>query len=108
MGIRNLAIAGSHQDFFADVYDDSWGKDPSTVSECASAWDAAVSYFNDIFHNSSGLIRDQIVIVWPINEGKTAAKVFDVWAEVNPTNEPYEFDVVVEATERQNANAPNN
>ncbi len=43
MGKRNLAIVGTHKDFVADIYDETTGRDPSIVTGCASAEDAATS-----------------------------------------------------------------
>lgn len=45
MGKRNLAIVGTHQDYFADMYDERMGENPSVVFGCASPEDAATSYF---------------------------------------------------------------
>jgi hypothetical protein len=100
MGIRNLAIVGTHRDYAADVYDESWGSDPSTVTDCASPWDAAVCYFKSMFENSAGIIRRQSIVVWPVDEDRSSAKIFEAWAEVGPSDELGEYEVVFEAVER--------
>jgi hypothetical protein len=48
MGKRNLAIVGTHEDFCADILDAKTGLDPSIVTHCASAQDAATSYFDSV------------------------------------------------------------
>lgn len=105
MGKRNLAIVGTHEDYFADIYDENFGGDPSYVSGCASPEDAAVSYFRNVFENSNGLIRSAAVAVWRVNERPDNRAVFDVIADVTPCESPDagngEYDVSIDVKERR-------
>ncbi len=104
MGKRNLALVGTHQDFYADMFDGRTGLDPSTVTRCASAEDAATSYFRSVFENSNGLVRAAVVAVWPLSKDQASRTVFDMTATMTPClgreAEPGEFDVVITATLR--------
>jgi hypothetical protein len=94
MGKRNLAIVGTHVDFFADIFDENVGADPSHVSRCASPQDAATSYFKDIFENSNGRIRSAVEhrIVFDADAVLTPC--------MEPDAEPGEFDVFLDVRER--------
>lgn len=104
MGKRNLAIVETHVDFFADIFDENVGADPSHVSRCASPQDAATSYFKDIFENSNGRIRSAAVAVWPVTSPVEHRIVFDADAVLTPCMEPDaepgEFDVFLDVRER--------
>jgi hypothetical protein len=104
MGKRNLAIVGTHQDFFADVYDQDTGLDPSRVIQCASPEDAATSYFDNIFKNSGGLIRSATIAVWPVAQEQKQITIFEAVAELTPCLEPDagpdEYDVFLDVRER--------
>lgn len=105
MGRRNLASVGTHRSFHADLVDERTGVDPSTATGCASAEDAATSYFRSIFENSGGLVRNAVVVVWPTSGDQTPRTVFDVRATLAPCTatdaEPGEFDVAIEARQRR-------
>lgn len=77
MGKRNLAIVGKHEDFFADIFDESTGLDPSIVVHCASPEDAATSYFRNMFENSNAHIRTAVIAVWPAEGGQEGRTIFD-------------------------------
>ena len=104
MGKKNLALVGTHQDYYADMFDDRTGLDPSTVTHCASPEDAANSYFRNVFENSNGVIRNAVVAVWPVSDGTDGHDVFDMVATLapclEPDAEPGEFDVVFTAKPR--------
>jgi len=104
MGKRNLAIVGTHVDFFANIFDENVGADPSHVSRCASPQDAATSYFKDIIENSNGRIRSAVVAVWPVTSPVEHRIVFDADAVLTPCMEPDaepgEFDVFLDVRER--------
>ena len=104
MGKRNLALVGTHQDFYADMFDDRTGLNPSTVTRCASAEDAATSYFRNVFENSNGLFRAAVVAVWPQTKDQASREVFDMTATMTPClepdAEPGEFDVIITAMPR--------
>jgi hypothetical protein len=104
MGKRNLAIVGTHQDYFADMYKEKMGTDPSIVSGCASPEDAATSYFGNVFENSNALIREAVVGVWLTSEGPEEARIFDAYATMTPCSaadaEPGEFDITLDVRER--------
>ena len=104
MGRRNLAIVGTHEDFFADILDEKTGIDPSIVSHCASPEDAATSYFKDIFQNSNGRIRSAVVAVWPVIAGQNQLTIFDTCAVVTPCIEPDaeagEYDIFLDVRKR--------
>ncbi|GGD84341.1 hypothetical protein GCM10011515_00110 [Tsuneonella deserti] len=104
MGKRNLAIVGTHEDFFADILDERTGIDPSLVSRCASAEDAATTYFDSMFRNSDGLVRSAVVAVWPVAGGREAQTVFDARAIVTPCTEadaePGEVEVFLDVRAR--------
>lgn len=104
MGKRNLALVGTHEDFFADIFDEKTGTDPSFVAHCASPQDAAASYFNNIFQNSHGLVRNAVVAVWPVAAGRRKLTIFDACAVVTrckePDAEPDEYDIFLDVRER--------
>lgn len=104
MGKRNLAIVGTHVDFFADIFDENVGIDPSFVSACASPEDAATSYFGNIFENSGGRIQSAIVAVWPATAPLEHRIVYDAIAVLTPCETPDaapdEFDVFLDVRER--------
>jgi len=104
MGKRNLAIVGTHQDYFADMYDAKMGADPSTVFGCASDEDAATSFFRNIVENSNFLVREAVIGVWLPSEGPEDARIFDARATATPCKEPDaepdEFDIVLDVRER--------
>ncbi len=104
MGKRNLAIVGTQEDFYADIFDEKTGIDPSIVFHCASPQDAATSYFNSIFQNSNGLIRTAVVAVWPVAAGPEKLTIFDACAVVTPCAEPDaepdEYDIFLDVRER--------
>lgn len=104
MGKRNLAIVGTHEDYLADIYDERTGRDPSIVTGCASAEDAATSYFKSIFENSNAMIRVAVVAVWPAALGPERMTVFDAEAVLTPLNEPHakqgEYDVFLDMRQR--------
>lgn len=97
-------MVGTHQDFYADMLDDRTGLAPSTVTQCASAEDAATSYFRSVFENSDGLVRAAVVAVWPLSKYQVSHEVFDMMATMTPSlgrdAEPGEFDVIITATPR--------
>lgn len=103
MGIRNLALVGTHEDYAADIYDDGSGSCYSTVTGCASAEDAARSYFNNIFENSNALIREARIVVWPLKSGREAATIYDAKAHMQPCNGPDaesgDYDIWLDVTE---------
>jgi hypothetical protein len=103
-GRRNLAVVGKHRDYHADMLDGRTGHDPSTVTGCASAEDAATSYFRNVFENSGGLVRSAVVAVWPVSGEPLSRKVFELAARLTPCTapdaEPGERDVAIEARER--------
>lgn len=88
LGKRNLAIVGTHRDYFADIFDEDTGADPSIVTGCASPEDAATSYFRGIFENSNARIRTAAIAVWLVSGGPDDALVFDAEAMVTPCEEP--------------------
>lgn len=88
MGKRNLAIVGTHKDFFADTFDESMGLDPSIVARCASPEDAATTYFKNMFENSNAHIRTAVIAVWPADGGPEDRTIFDANAVVTPCREP--------------------
>lgn len=100
MGKRNLAIVGTHKDYFADIFDESTGLDPSIVVRCASPEDAATSYFKSIFENSNGLVRTAVIAVWPVDGGQDARTIFNANAFVTPCRErdaePGEVDIFLD------------
>jgi len=104
MGKRNLAIVGTHEDFFADIFDERTGRDPSIVTGCASLEDAATSYFKSIFENSNAMIRTAVVAVWPVTLGLECMTVFDAEALLTPCNEPDaepdDYDVFLDVRQR--------
>ncbi len=104
MGKRNLAIVGTHKNFFADIYDETTGRDPSIVTGCASAEDAATSYFKSIFENSNAMIRAAAVAVWPAALGPERMTVFDAEAVLTPSKEADaehgEYDVFLDVRQR--------
>lgn len=104
MGKRNPAVVGTHEDFFAEIFDEKTGSDPSVVTRCASPEDAATSYFSNIFQNSNGLIRTAVVAVWPVACGRKKMKIFDARAAMTPCTEadaePGEYDVFLDVRER--------
>lgn len=88
MGKRNLATVGRHRDFFADVFDEGTGLDPSIVVRCASPEDAATSYFKNLFENSNAHIRTAVIAVWPADGGREDRTLYDANAVVTPSREP--------------------
>lgn len=104
MGKRNLAIVGTHRDYFADMYDEKMGEDPSIVSGCASPQDAATSYFRNIFENSNARICEAVIGIWLRSEGTNQARIFEASATMTPCavsgNEPDEFDIVLHVRQR--------
>ncbi|WP_147417681.1 hypothetical protein [Sphingomonas cavernae] len=104
MGKRNLAIVGTHRDFFADILDENAGVDPSIITGCASPEDAATSYFKDIFEGSNARIQAAVVLVWPVDAGTDKQLVFDARAILTPCEEPdaepEEYDVFLDIQER--------
>lgn len=104
MGKKNLAIVGTHQDFYADILDQKTGLNPSLVSQCASPEDAATSYFKNIFQNSNGLIRTAVIAVWPVAAAREAPTIFDAFAKVTPYTEPdaelHEYNIFLDIRER--------
>jgi hypothetical protein len=104
MGKRNLALVGTNEDYFADMFDEHTGLDPSIVTQCASAEDAATSYFGNVFRNSNAHVRSAIVAVWPMKESQEQMSVFDMLATMTPClepdAEPGEFDVTLTAVLR--------
>lgn len=104
MGKKNLALVGTHQDYFADMFDDRTGLYSSIVTDCASPEDAATSYFRNVLENSNGVIRNAVVAVWPVSDNADAHEVFDIVATLvpclEPDAEPGDFDVAVTATPR--------
>lgn len=105
MGKRNLAIVGTHRDFFADIFDEKLGLDPSIVVRCASAEDAATSYFGDIFKNSNARVRMAVIAVWPVDGHQQDREVFDADAVMTPCQEPDaepgEWDVFLDVRARE-------
>lgn len=110
MGRRNLASVGTHRTYHADIFDDRTGDNPSTVTDCASAEDAATSYFRDVFANSGGIVRSGVVAVWPASEDPVRRRVFETSARLTPCTatdaEPGEFDVTISARELEGADDP--
>lgn len=104
MGKRNLAIAGTQEDFFADILDNNTGDDPSIVAGCASPEDAATSYFKNIFENSNGRVRSAVIAVWTVAAGREKQSVFEARAVMTPCEEPDaelgDFDVFLDVSER--------
>ncbi len=104
MGKRNLAIVGTHEDFYADIFDEKTGTDPSIVFHCASPEDAATSYFNNLFQNSGGLVRTAVVAVWPVAIGPEKLIIFDACAVVTPCMEREaeqdEYDIFLDVRAR--------
>jgi hypothetical protein len=88
MGKRNLTVAGTEEDFFADIFDEKTSADPSKVLGCASAEDAATSYFRNVFENSNANILSAAIAVWPVTSGPEKQLVFDAIAEITPCMEP--------------------
>lgn len=88
MGKRNIAIVGRHEDFFADIFDESTGLAPSIVVHCASPEDAATSYFRNMFENSNTHIRTAVIAVWPADGSQEERTIFDANAVVTPCREP--------------------
>jgi len=88
MDKRNMAIVGTHDDFFADIFDESTGLDPSIVARCASPEDAATSYFKNMFENSNAYIRTAVIAVWPADGGREDWMIFDANAVVTPCQKP--------------------
>jgi hypothetical protein len=105
LGKRNLGLVGTHEDYFADMVDENAGANPSIVRACASAEDAATSYFRDVFENSNARIRTAIVAVWPVAVGRDKQLVFDASAAVTPCEaadaEPGEVDVSFNVRQRR-------
>lgn len=105
MDKRNLAVVGTQEDFFADIFDDNTGDDPSVVFGCASPEDAATSYFRDIFENSNARVRSAAIAVWPVSAGRERQSVFDAEAVLTPCEEPDaepgEFDIFLDVRERR-------
>lgn len=101
---RNLALVGTHRDYLADMLDERTGEDPSTVTGCASAEDAATSYFRDAFENSGGMLRAAVVAVWEPSSGRDGMRTFELEARLAPCTapdaEPGELDVTIVALER--------
>ncbi|HEY0623958.1 hypothetical protein [Sphingomonas sp.] len=104
MGQRNLAVVGTHKDYFADILDGYTGTEPSIVAGCASPEDAATSYFTNIFENSNARIRSAVVAVWPVASGREDQLVFDASAAMTPCEapdaEPDEFEVSINILQR--------
>lgn len=100
MGKRNLAIVGTHRDYFADMHDERMGENPSVVFSCASAEDAATSYFKNVFENSSALVREAVIGVWLATDGAEKAIIFEACATLTPCTaadaKPGEFNVVLD------------
>lgn len=110
MGRRNLASVGTHRTYHADIFDDRTGDSPSTVTGCASAEDAATSYFRDVFSNSGGTVRSAVVAVWPASEDRVGQRVFEMNTRLTPCTatdaEPGEFDVTISAREAPGGDDP--
>jgi len=104
MGKRNLAIVGTHQDYFADMYGERMGENPSVVFGCASEEDAATSYFKNVFESSNALVREAIIGVWLATDGPEKAIIFEACATLTPCTaadaEPGEFDVVLDVRQQ--------
>lgn len=104
MGRKNIAVIGTHVDYFVDMYDDKMGKDPSVVRCCASAEDAATSYFRSVFENSNAVVRNAIIGVWLTTQGSENAFIFDATAILKPYKigggAGQEFDVVLDVRQR--------
>lgn len=104
MGKRNLAIVGTHQDYFADMYDERMGENPSVVLGCASEEDAATSYFKTVFEDSNALVREAVIGVWLSTEAPERAIIFDACATLTPCTAadagPREFDIVLDVRQR--------
>ena len=104
MGKRNLAIVGTHRDYFADMHDEKMGEGPSTVFGCASPKDAATSYFRNVFENSNARIREAVIGVWLTSEGSDKARIFEACATMTPCTvsdaEPDQFDIVLNVCQR--------
>lgn len=104
MGKRNLAVVGTHKDYFADIVDGRTGLEPSIVEGCASAEDATTSYFKSIFENSNARIRSVVVAVWPVGAKREEQLVFDASAAMTPCEapdaEPGEFEVSIDVQPR--------
>lgn len=100
MGKLNLAIVGTREDFFADIFDESTGLNPSIVVRCASPEDAATSYFKSMFENSNAHIRTAVIAVWPADGSREDRTIFDANAVVTPCQEsnaePEEVDVLLD------------
>ncbi|AQR75080.1 hypothetical protein [Sphingomonas sp. LM7] len=105
MGKRNSGLVGTHEDYFADMLDENTGSNPSIVRACASAEDAATSYFQNVFENSNARIRTAIVAVWPVACGRDKQLVFDASAAMTPSEaadaDPGEFDVSLNVSQRR-------
>lgn len=104
MGKRNLAIVGTHQDYFADMYDERMSENPSVVFGCASPEDAATSYFRNVFENSNALVREAVIGVWLASEGPEVAIIFEAYATLTPCMaadaEPGEFDIELDVRQQ--------
>lgn len=100
MGKRNLAVVGTHDDYFADMFDEETGNDPSLVVDCASAEDAATSYFRDVFENSNAMIRAATIAVWPVSGSVSERQVFEARAELVPCTDVGEYDVTLHVSEK--------
>ncbi|CAN5494042.1 hypothetical protein BH10PSE12_BH10PSE12_07590 [soil metagenome] len=88
MGKRSLAIVGTQENYFAEIYDANVGSDPSLVSDCASPEDAATTYFSDIVQNSNGLMRSAAIAVWQGAWSPEKMMIFDAAALMTPCTEP--------------------
>lgn len=104
MGKRHLATVGTHEDFYAEIFDERTGSDPSCISHCASRWDAANSYFSSMFNNSGGMIREAAIAVWPVNSDISTRTVFDARAVITLCKEADaeedEYEVFLDVQQR--------
>ena len=88
MGIKHLALVGTHEDYAAHVFEPGNHGSICYVSKCASAHDAAQSYMASIISDYQGLFRELAIKVWPIEKGKNAFTVFTVKAVITPCVDP--------------------
>lgn len=88
MGKRNLAVVGTQENYFAEIFDEKVGSDPSLISDCASPEDAATTYFSDIFRNSNGFMRSAAIAVWQGSWSTEKMMIFDADALMTPCTEP--------------------
>ncbi len=106
MGIKHLAIVGTHEDYAAHVYEPGNHGSICYVARCASAHDAAQSYMASIIDDYKGLFRELVIKVWPLEKGESAFTIFDVKATIAPyvgsDAEEGEFEAYFELNEWPN------